>query len=169
MSNKSVGTSLQGHVDASYDDLVKTFGQPGSGDGYKVDAEWVIETSAGVATIYNYKDGKNYCGHSGLPVEKIRDWHIGGHSPTVVSIICERLSESAKIPELSVVGRTIRLLEASAEKLKIDPFALDNVMAEIDEFWGHETGRLVNFTDCPDCRHGELGCKTCNDTGTIRS
>jgi hypothetical protein len=50
-----------------------------------VDAEWEIEFEDGkVATIYNYKDGKNYNGKSGLPKRKITDWHIGGYSKDVM-------------------------------------------------------------------------------------
>lgn len=77
------GTSLKGYVDADYFDLVDCFGTPTSdGDGYKVDAEWLLNFSDGtVATIYNYKDGMNYCGEAGLPVEDITDWHVGGHTP----------------------------------------------------------------------------------------
>jgi len=75
------GTSLQGHAHTTYSKLVDTFGLPHSdGDGYKVDAEWVLLFSDGtVATIYNYKDGKNYEGENGLAVEDITDWHIGGN------------------------------------------------------------------------------------------
>lgn len=78
-----IGTSLQGEVDISYNDLIKLFGQPHEGDGYKVDAEWIIETPFGVATIYNYKTGKNYLGpDEGADVKDIRDWHIGGKEVT---------------------------------------------------------------------------------------
>jgi len=80
------GTSLKGYLDISYQDLVMKFGEPPCvGDGYKVDAEWVLQFDDGdVATIYNYKDGKNYNGTSGTPVEEITHWHIGGKSPNIV-------------------------------------------------------------------------------------
>ena len=81
------GTSLQGYLTANYSDLKKLFGTPNNGDGYKVDAEWLLMTPAGVATIYNYKDGKNYCGNEGTPKTKITDWHIGGDNTEVVEII----------------------------------------------------------------------------------
>lgn len=80
------GTCLQGYVYANYTDLVECFGQPEEGDGYKVDAEWVLQFSDGVvATIYNYKDGKNYCGDEGLDVHDITDWHVGGRSARAVA------------------------------------------------------------------------------------
>jgi hypothetical protein len=80
------GTSLQGYVTTTYADLVQTFGEPTrDGDGYKVDAEWIITFADGVvATIYNYKDGRNYCGEDGLAVEDITEWHVGGYGRTGV-------------------------------------------------------------------------------------
>lgn len=74
-------SSLQGYVDASYADLVRVFGAPNAPtDGYKTDAEWRLMLDGTYCTIYNYKDGHNYLGAEGLPVEDIRDWHIGGNS-----------------------------------------------------------------------------------------
>jgi hypothetical protein len=80
------GTSLKGYVDVDYATLVAVFGAEHSdGDGYKVDAEWDLQFSDGVvATIYNYKDGKNYCGASGLNKTQITDWHVGGKSALAV-------------------------------------------------------------------------------------
>ena len=75
------GTSLMGEITCSYEKLCKLFGYPEKGDEYKVDAEWIIKFEDGtIATIYNWKDGKNYCGGDGLPVAEITDWHIGGHN-----------------------------------------------------------------------------------------
>lgn len=76
------GTSLKGNIDCDYATLVEVFGKEHSnGDGYKVDAEWALQFSNGVvATIYNYKDGKNYCGAKGLAKKNLTDWHIGGKS-----------------------------------------------------------------------------------------
>lgn len=74
-------SSLQGKITAFYSELVKVFGEPNAeNDGYKTDAEWEVEFEDGTyATIYNWKDGKNYCGEDGLPISKITDWHIGGN------------------------------------------------------------------------------------------
>ena len=73
------GTSLRGGIDCSYKTLLNIFGKPSKEyDEYKSDAEWQIEFSDGVvATIYNYKDGVNYNGADGIPIEKLTDWHIG--------------------------------------------------------------------------------------------
>jgi len=77
------GTAGAGGVVTSYAKLVSRFGKPfGKSVDKKVDAEWVLRTKVGgtpiVVTIYNYKDGKAYNGPSGLPLSKIRNWHIGG-------------------------------------------------------------------------------------------
>ena len=86
------GTSLQGYVDVSYEELVRIFGKPNAkGDCYKIDAEWEIQTPFGVATIYNYKDGKNYMGDEGVEVEEITEWHIGGHNKETAGYIVEKI------------------------------------------------------------------------------
>jgi hypothetical protein len=87
------GTSLQGYINANYVELLEAFGEPTDGDGYKVDAEWVIVGDDGtVATIYNWKDGRNYCGRDGMAVWDIRNWHIGGHSQDAVDLVHESLN-----------------------------------------------------------------------------
>lgn len=79
------GTCLQGEIEATYEELTNLFGAPHGGDGYKVDAEWEIKFDDGlVATVYNWKDGKNYCGEEGTPVEQITDWHVGGDKTAAV-------------------------------------------------------------------------------------
>jgi len=73
------GTHLQGYIQANYADLVSTFGAPTNSDGYKVDAEWQVCFEDGTrATIYNWKNGKNYCGENGLELHEIQDWNVGG-------------------------------------------------------------------------------------------
>ena len=76
------GTCLQGYLEALYSELVNAFGESAKDgfDAYKSDVEWVVQTPYGVATIYNYKDGKNYLGEEGLSVDEIEEWHIGAHN-----------------------------------------------------------------------------------------
>lgn len=82
------GTCLQGRVLTSYDKLVKAFGKPGPGDEYKTDAEWVVRFEDGeIATVYNWKNGKSYCGPNGYEIEDIPEWNIGGKSRRAVSLI----------------------------------------------------------------------------------
>jgi hypothetical protein len=86
------GTYLQGSITTTYAKLKALFGQPHNGDGYKVDAEWELEFADGtIATIYNWKDGKNYNGKDGLPKTKITDWHIGGNDKKAIQKLEELL------------------------------------------------------------------------------
>jgi len=85
------GTSLTGYINGSYNELTDVFGEPtAETDGYKTDAEWLIEliNDEGevehVFTIYNYKDGKNYCGADGLNVQDITDWHVGSRAGAAI-------------------------------------------------------------------------------------
>jgi len=86
-------TSLQKIIDIEYSKIVGVFGQPSKCiDEYsKVDAQWVIMTPVGIATIYNYKDGKNYLGDEGKEVRNITEWHIGGYRKEVVDYIVKVL------------------------------------------------------------------------------
>lgn len=87
------GTHLQGYVRSSYDNLVELFGPPTSnGDGYKTDVEWTLEFEDGtVATIYNWKNGRNYCKDAGLPVEMMTEWNVGGHESDAHLYVLEKL------------------------------------------------------------------------------
>jgi hypothetical protein len=90
--NDICGSSLQGYITEDYNKLVEVFGEPTDSDGYKIDAEWMLKFDDGVvATIYNYKDGKNYNGSDGLDVEDITNWHIGGFDNEVIKRIQDLL------------------------------------------------------------------------------
>jgi hypothetical protein len=83
---------LQGTINVTYGELVKIFGIPNcETDGYKTDAEWRLEIDDEEIYIYNWKNGKNYCGKDGLAVEDITDWHIGGGSPVAVELIKQEI------------------------------------------------------------------------------
>lgn len=73
------GTSLRGYVNAHYSQLVEMFGEPYiDPENYKTDVEWIVPTPYGPATIYNYKNGYSYLGVSGLKLEEMDEWHVGG-------------------------------------------------------------------------------------------
>ena len=82
----SSGTSLQGYLNASYDDLVLAFGKPTfdetSADN-KVDIEWCLELYENddedpiQVTIYNWKD---YDGGLRAISDPQYEWHIGGRN-----------------------------------------------------------------------------------------
>jgi len=83
-----------GSIEVNYANIVKAFGEPLTEgfDDYKTDAEWLIVFEDGTrVSIYNWKDGVNYCGESGTPTEQITDWHIGGFSAVAVQRINEVL------------------------------------------------------------------------------
>lgn len=67
------GTGLIDKISVPYSRLIELFGKPDDGDGYKTDAEWVLKVNGLVATIYNWKDGRSYCGAHGTDVEDITD------------------------------------------------------------------------------------------------
>ena len=85
-SSKANGTSLSGYINTSYNTLVELFGESlGPSSDNKVAAEWHLlikdkGEEVGFATIYNYKDGKNYAGNNGMNVEDIQTWHVGSKS-----------------------------------------------------------------------------------------
>lgn len=77
--NEAGGVGFVNAINADYKELIALFGEPTVGDPDKTDACWYVRFDDGtIATIYNWKNGKNYKGSSGLAVEQIRDWHIGG-------------------------------------------------------------------------------------------
>jgi hypothetical protein len=88
------GTSLQGHIEANYLELVGLFGQPMPGDKHKVDAEWHIMFDNGqVASIYNWKNGFAFMGMDGTPVSRITTWNVGGRRPSIVDEVSRVLLE----------------------------------------------------------------------------
>ena len=89
--------SLKGHITVKYEDLVRVFGNPHNWETEKSDAEWKVEFLEDDTyirgTIYNYKNGKNYCGDDGTPTEEITGWNIGGELGGVVELIRQALNE----------------------------------------------------------------------------
>lgn len=80
------GTSLVGQIETNYDTLVRLFGDPDPGDGYKTQAEWAFELydenfGNVIVTIYDWKQGDSYVGpgHGKRP-EEITVWNVGGRN-----------------------------------------------------------------------------------------
>lgn len=90
-NNENINTNEThglGSVTASYGLLCSLFGQPYSGDGYKTDAQWDIEFSNGaIASIYNWKNGMNYCGVEGIPTNCITRWNVAGYEHPTLTLI----------------------------------------------------------------------------------
>ena len=96
-----IGTSRYGTAQTTYARLVEVFGEPLHNEGgFKVDWEWNIEFMDDghpvVATIYNWKNGPNYCGPEGLHHSDIKEWNIGGACPMSVFLILEALKGGKK-------------------------------------------------------------------------
>ena len=97
------GTSKRGTlIDVPYSVLVKLFGEPEliQAPEDKVDCEWMLIVTdeygeQHIVTIYNWKDGYNYCGAHGKPVHLITEWNIGGNSFTGASLV-EHAAQSAR-------------------------------------------------------------------------
>ena len=88
------GTSLQGYIKASYEQLLAAFGPPNPRltDNYKTDVEWAFEFADGtIATLYNWKNGKNYLRGEGLELNDIYEWNVGGKTEKAVSRLLEKL------------------------------------------------------------------------------
>mgnify|MGYP003134120073 CR=1 FL=1 len=95
---QNVGTLL-----VSFDFLKKTFGDPiqlniENSNG-KSDVEWCIWfPDEGVAvSIYNWKNGPNYCGPDGTPVHEIIEWSVAGHGPEAVLCVDRALTASREV------------------------------------------------------------------------
>ena len=83
-----IGTCQQGKVNISYDKLVRKLDAPSfmaKQDG-KSRVHWVLALpdGGGIAVIYDFKQ-------YGIPIEKVIDWHISGHSKEVVAKVREAL------------------------------------------------------------------------------
>ena len=87
------GTSFKVHLLTRYRDIVTIFDEPARlGDDDKTDVEWIISTPHGIATIYNYKDGRAYLGEAGLDVEQIVEWHVGAKNAKVYQYISDKVT-----------------------------------------------------------------------------
>jgi hypothetical protein len=92
MTIETTGTCYQGTIKAGFGTLSHMLGKPEFlVDNFKSDVQWVLTFDDGsVATIYNWKNGKNYLGEEGIPVVQITNWNIGGHNKRALNNV-ERL------------------------------------------------------------------------------
>jgi hypothetical protein len=90
------GTCRRGTIDASYHDLCECFGESVGGDGDKTDTEWHLLFEDGtVATIYNWKNGRSYCGSRGLEAKDITTWNIGGNGPKAAELVISTIPSTS--------------------------------------------------------------------------
>lgn len=91
-------TSNQGEMVISYGSLVALFGEPMPGDGYKTQAEWILQFEDGTcATIYDWKEGDAYLGEGqGIPATEVLVWHIGGRGHRAYQLVVEACKDHLK-------------------------------------------------------------------------
>ena len=82
-----VGTSFHHTViKASYDDIVKVFGEPAfTGEGDKVQAEWEGTIDGKVFTIYDYKEEQ--------PAVSVTNWHVGGKEKATTDAVLAHFNQ----------------------------------------------------------------------------
>ena len=99
----TTGTCYQGTIKTEYGTLCHMLGNPEFlVDNFKSDVQWTLTFDDGsIATIYNWKNGKNYLGEEGIPVVQITNWNIGGYSKSALKNV-ERLLDrtDTKIEEM---------------------------------------------------------------------
>lgn len=101
------GTSLSDYIKATFDELVQAFGEPFEGN-YKTDWEWEIEFDDGtVATIYNWKDGPNYCGSHGKKSFEITEWHIGSRTMDAATRVHDIINEQRTTNAMNALSESM--------------------------------------------------------------
>jgi hypothetical protein len=115
----TTGTSLKGYITASYDELVRVFGDPDVGPNDrnqdKVTCVWELTFGDGtVATIYDWKEGKT-------PMGKY-SWHIGGRNNNA-----EHMIHSA----FELMMEDADRISETSKSIKLDTF-VEDTMAELD-------------------------------------
>ena len=108
------GSCLQGDQEASYDQLVKLFGEPNSyGDGDKVHIEWVLnfdvydedgEVDYHTATIYDWKEEDDAARYA-----KSYFWHIGGYSKDAAHLVSDLIIDDRFGNDSSFYGKFRRV------------------------------------------------------------
>ena len=96
---KTGQSSLQGYINAPLEHLESIFNKHGyDHDNFKTDGSWSLEFkengSITIATIYNYKNGKNYLGNDGFDLDQIKSWNIGGFGVNAYNKVLEKLVEA---------------------------------------------------------------------------
>ena len=102
--SRAAGSCFKSYLTADYKELVRLFGEPTNGDGYKVQAEWIVilpddDGLEHVATIYDWKQGMAYWGieGEGIPPEMVKEWHIGGRSYRAVELLNAYIEEQREL------------------------------------------------------------------------
>ena len=153
------GTSLQGYINCSYDELVKAFGEPHSTNENKTNAEWDVAFHRApydnaVATIYNAA----VFGGDSMNVSDITEWHIAGISRHVVGDIKEVIEAARTNPELAIGNKPIDdsiLLDISKPKRQAPKYNIgDELFFTTNE--GIAKGRVMKIETVETCKHTRI-------------
>lgn len=89
--SKANGTSLQGYITTTYEELVNRLGQPLKGsDDHKVTCEWILEFDSGdIVTIYDWKV-------SSTP-KNLYNWQIGGFNLKAIDLLEEAINIQTRV------------------------------------------------------------------------
>jgi hypothetical protein len=88
----ATGTSLQGHIEATYEELVKVFGEPNYGPDAQEDkttCEWCLWIEGTLVTIYDWKTDHT-------PINTY-SWHIGGKNKEAPELVYDAFFQSKAI------------------------------------------------------------------------
>jgi hypothetical protein len=84
------GTSMQGTINITYNELVRLFGEPPfDGDGEKVTCEWILDIDGHIVTIYDWKIYQY-----DINVTELTNWHIGGNDGKSVDLLKQVLEDN---------------------------------------------------------------------------
>jgi len=155
-----IGSHGQGTIDATFAELKHCFGNPrGSHDDNKCDAEWNIKFGSGnlveIATIYNWKNGLNYCGaERGLRLCQMTSFSVGGFSKNALRLVESVVHDHQLEKELSIQGA----FEESEEKeyLRIQEEAYEMNKEDIEKKIRKETNLRVDVSYIIDRLEGVL-------------
>ena len=123
-------THGRGDLTATYGQLVELFGEPMDKTmGFKTDAEWVLEYENGaIVTIYNWKNGKNYCGDEGLAIEEVDTWSVGGNTSAAPDFV-DRTIASGRKPTPTPDDK----MKDIKQKIVSSILLLQDILTKVDE------------------------------------
>ena len=110
------GSFSLGQIHITHKELVSLFGEPMRGFD-KSDAEWAITFNHRVVTIYNWKNGTNYLGEEGSPIQGITCWNVGGYEQESKDML-ERLIKSLLSRNPNPKGNRLEELKKELETVK---------------------------------------------------
>jgi len=88
------GSSYVGSINCTYQYLVNVFGKEtiGLSGDLKSQCSWNLKFDDGtIATIYDWKVNKKYCGVTGINKENVTRWMVGGFNQKTIELITNKI------------------------------------------------------------------------------